>query len=73
MENINTAEAMERSNNQALVAQASKALTMDQLQKPSNNLESGSQLHPNSQTKAIVLSDHHLDKTALIGAELDSA
>ena len=28
-ENINTAEALERSNNQAVVAQAAKALTMD--------------------------------------------
>jgi len=70
-ENINTAEAMERSNNQALVAQAAKALTMDQLQKPSN--DSGSQLHPDSQTKAIILSDNHPDKTVLIRADLDSA
>ena len=62
---------MERSNNQASVAQASNALMMDQLQKPSN--DSGSQLHPDSQTKAIVLSDNHPDKTALIGADLDSA
>jgi len=38
-ENINTAEALERSNNQAVGAQAAKALTMDQLQKPSNNSE----------------------------------
>ena len=30
IENINTAEAMERSSNQALVAQAAKALAMDQ-------------------------------------------
>jgi hypothetical protein len=44
---------------------------MDQLQKPSN--ESGSQLYRDSQTKAIVLSDNHLDKTTLIGADLDSA
>ena len=72
-ENINTAEALERSNNQAMVAQAAKALTMDQLQKPSNNSVPESQLHPNSPTKAIVLSDNHPDKTALIGADLDSA
>ncbi|XP_039841620.1 uncharacterized protein LOC120701879 [Panicum virgatum] len=70
-ENINNAEAIERSNNQALVAQAAKALTMDQLQKPSN--DSGSQLHPDSQTKAIILSDNHPDKTVLIRADLDSA
>ena len=31
MKNINTAEAMERSSNQALVAQAAKALAKDQL------------------------------------------
>jgi len=30
-ENINTAEAVEKSNNQAVGAQAAKALTMDQL------------------------------------------
>ncbi|XP_039834496.1 uncharacterized protein LOC120695273 [Panicum virgatum] len=36
-ENINTVEALERSNNQAMVAQAAKALIMDQLQKPSGN------------------------------------
>ena len=72
-ENINTAEALERSNNQAMVAQVAKALTMDQLQKPSNNSAPESQLHPDSQTKAIVLSDNHPDKTALIGADLDSA
>jgi len=72
-ENINTADAMERSNNQALVAQTAKALMMDQLQKPSNDSASGSQLHPDSQTKAIVLSDNHPEKTALIGADLHSA
>ena len=44
---------------------------MDRLQKPCD--DSGSQLHPDSQTKAIVLSDNHPDKTAMIGAELDSA
>jgi len=73
MENINTAEAMERSSNQALVGQVAKALAKDQLKIPSNNSVSGSQLHPDSQMKAIVLSDDHPDKTALIGAELDSA
>ena len=73
MENINTAEALERSNNQAMVAQAAKALTMDQLQKPSNNLAPESQLYPDSQTKAIILSDNHPDKTTLIRADLDSA
>ena len=72
-ENINTAEAPERSNNQAMVAQAAKALTMDQLHKPSNNSAPESQLHPDCQTKAIALSDNHPDKTALIGADLDSA
>ncbi|XP_039834482.1 uncharacterized protein LOC120695258 [Panicum virgatum] len=72
-ENINTAKAMERSSNQAFVAQAAKTHAKDQLQKPSNNIALGSQLHPDSQTKAIVLSDDHPDKTALIGAELDSA
>ena len=72
-ENINTAEAMERSSNKALVAQAAKAVAKDQLRIPSNDSASGSQLHPGSQTKAIVLSDDHPDKTALIGAELDSA
>ena len=72
-EKINTAKAMERSSNQALVAQAAKALMMDRLQKPSNDSASGSQLHPVSQTKAIVLSDNHPDKTALIEADLDSA
>ena len=64
---------MERSNNQAMVAQAAKALTMDQLQKPSKNSAPVSQLHPDSQTKVIVLSDNHQDKTALIRADLDSA
>ena len=73
MENISTTEAMERSCNQALGAQAAKALTKDQLRIPSNDSASGSQLHPDSQTKAIVLSDNHPDKTALIGADLDSA
>ena len=63
---------MESSSNQALVAQAAKALTKDQLQIPSNDPASGSQLHPDSQTKAINLSDDHPNKTALIGAELDS-
>ena len=63
---------MESSSNQALVAQAGKALPKDQLQIPSNDSASGSQLHPDSQTKAIVLSDDHPDKTALIRAELDS-
>ena len=47
-ENINNAEALERSNNQAMVAQAAKVLTMDQLQKPSNNSAPESQLHPDS-------------------------
>ena len=46
---------------------------MDQLQKPSNNSVLESQLHPDIQTKAIVLSDNHHDKTALIGADLNSA
>ena len=54
-ENINTAQALERSNNQALVAQAAKDLAKDQLRIPSNDSASGSQLHPDSQTKAIVL------------------
>ena len=45
---------------------------MDQLQKPYNNSAPETQLHPDSQTKVIVLSDHP-DKTALIGAHLDSA
>ena len=56
-----------------MVAQAAKALTMDQLQKSSNNSALESQLHPDSQTKAIVLSDNHPNKTALIGDDLDSA
>ena len=56
-----------------MVAQVAKALTMDQLQKSSNNSTPKSHLHPDSQTKAIVLSDNHPDKTALIGADLDSA
>ena len=56
-----------------MVAQATKALAMDRLQKPSSNSALESQLHPNSQTKAIVLRDNHPDKTALIGADLDSA
>ena len=72
-ENINTDETMQRSNNQALVAQAAKDLAKDQLRIPSNDSASGSQLHPDSQTKAIVLRDNHPDKTALIGAELSSA
>ena len=72
-ENNNTDEAMERSNNQALVTQAAKDLAKDQLQIPSNDSTSGSQLHPDSQTKAIVLRDNHPDKTALIGTELGSA
>jgi hypothetical protein len=72
-ENINTANAMERSRNQVLVAQAAKALAKDQLQIPSNDSASGSQLHPDSQTKAIVLWDDHPDKIALIGAELGFA
>ena len=55
-----------------MVVQTAKALTMDQLQKPSNNSAPESQLHPDSQTKAINLSDDHYNKTALIGAELDS-
>ena len=55
-----------------MLAQTAKALTMDQLQKPSNNLVPESQLHPDSQTKAIVLSDNHPEKTALIDADLDS-
>ena len=63
---------MERSNNQVLVAQAAMDLAKDQLRIPSNDSASGSQLHPDSQTKAIVLSDDHPDKTALIGTELDS-
>ena len=46
---------------------------MDQLHKPSNNSAPESQLHPDCQTKAIALSDNHPDKTALIGADLDSA
>ncbi|XP_039786431.1 uncharacterized protein LOC120652623 [Panicum virgatum] len=41
-ENINTDEAMERSNNQALVTQAAKDLAKDQLQIPSNDSASGS-------------------------------
>ena len=56
-----------------MVAQAAKALTMEQLQKPSGNSALESQLHPDSQTKAIVLSDNHPNKTVLIGADLDSA
>ena len=64
---------MERTSNQALVAQAAKDLAKDQLQIPANDSASGSQLHPDSQTKAIVLSDNHPDKTALIGADPYSA
>ena len=64
---------MERSSNQASVAQAAKALPKDQIQITSNDSASGSQLHPDSQTKAIILSDNHPDKTALIDADLDSA
>ena len=64
---------MERTTNQAPVAQAAKDLVKDQLQIPANGLASGSQLHPNSQTKAIVLRDEHPDKTALIGTKLNSA
>ena len=56
-----------------MVVQTAKALTMDQLQKLSNNSAPESQLHPDSQTKAIVLSDNHPDKTALIGTDLNSA
>ena len=56
-----------------MVAQVANALTMDQLQKPYNNSAPESQLHPDSQTKVIVLSDNHPDKIALIGANLDSA
>ena len=56
-----------------MVVHTAKALTMDQLQKASNNSAPESQLHPNSQMKAIVLSDNHPDKTALIKANLDSA
>ena len=41
-ESINTAEAMERSSNQALVAQAAKDLAKDQLRIPSNDSTSGS-------------------------------
>ena len=73
MENINTAEAMESSSNQALVARAVKDLAKYQLRIPSNDSASGSQLHPDSQTKAIALRDDHPDKTTLIGVELDSA
>ena len=57
MENTNIAEAMERSCNQALVAQAAKDLAKDQLQIPTNDSASGSQMHSDSQTKAIVLRD----------------
>ena len=64
---------MERTSNQALVAQAAKDLAKDQLQIPANDSASGSQLHPDSQTKAIVLRDGQPDKTALIGTELSSA
>ena len=48
MENINIVEAMERSSNQALVAQAAKDLAKDQLQIPVNDTASGPQLHPDS-------------------------
>ena len=72
-ESINTAEAMGRSSNQALVAQAAKDLVKGQLQIPSNDSVLGSQLHPNSQMNAIVLRDNHPDKTALIGTELGFA
>ena len=41
-ENINTSEALERSNNQALVAQAAKDLAKDQHQISSNDSASGS-------------------------------
>ena len=73
MKNIITAEAMARSSNQAFVAQAAKALPKDQLQIPSNDSASGSQLQPDSQMKAIILRDDHPNKTALIGSELGFA
>ena len=38
-----------------------------------NDSASGSQMHPDSQTKAIVLRDEEPDKTALIEAELGPA
>ena len=63
---------MERASNQDLVTLATKDLAKDQLRIPSNVSMSGSQLHPDSQKKAIVLRDDHPDKTALIGAELSS-
>ena len=66
MENINTAEAMEGCSNQASVAQAAKALPKDQIQITSNDSASGSQLHPDSQKKAIVLRDDHPDKTTFV-------
>ena len=64
---------MERASNQALVAQAAKDLAKDQLQIPANDSASGSQLHPDSHTKAIVLRDEQPDKTAFIGTELNPA
>ena len=64
---------MERTSNRALVAQAAKDLAEDQLQIPADDSASGSQLHPNSHTKAIVLRDEQPDKTALIGTELNPA
>ena len=72
-ENVNLSDAIEKSKNQALVAQAAKSLPEDQLQIPTKDSASGSQLHPDSETKAIVLRDDDSSKTALIGTSLDPA
>ena len=65
-ENINLSNTLECSKNSALVAQAAKDLPKDQLQIPTKDSASESQLQPDKQVKAIVLRDNEPHKTALI-------
>ena len=68
MENINLSSTLEHCRNSAFVAQAAKDLPKDQLQIPTKDSATESQLKPDQQVKAIVPEDDEAHKTVLIGS-----
>jgi hypothetical protein len=56
-----------------LVDESPKKIPPEDLSILENDSATESQLQPNHATKAILLSENDLDKTALIGVDLDQA
>jgi hypothetical protein len=73
MENINLSVELELSKNAVLVDESPKKIPPEDLSILENDSATESQLQPNHATKAILLSENDLDKTALIGVDLDQA